>query len=143
MVVIAALFCLNPFRGPEQGTFDTPSLVCGKPLLSAAGSSGDAKLYGKITNGFPSGIKIYGVNCTDATEAPGPMPTEGEFTPANSDYAINGVDCTRDSGAPIMTGEDFSGRLYVYYSLLDDGAGFPKRVATATVTAKAQATQTS
>ncbi|VVB58003.1 Uncharacterised protein [Candidatus Anstonella stagnisolia] len=139
VVVLAALLFINPFRAPEQCTFDTPSFVCGKPLLTADNEHA-GKLYGKITNGFSSGIYVYEVICSNSKEAPAPTSTNSIFVPASNDYAINGIECKKDNTAPMSVGEDFSGKLYVYYKLPDDGADFPRRVASATLSAKAQKT---
>lgn len=139
VVVLAALLFINPFRAPEQCTFDTPSFVCGKPLLTADNTN-PGKLYGKITNGFSTGIYVYEVICSNSKEAPAPTATTSTFVPASNDYSINGIECKKDNTAPMSVGEDFSGKLYVYYKLPDDGDNFPRRVASATLSAKAQKT---
>lgn len=145
VVVLAALLFINPFRAPEQCTFDTPSFVCGKPLLAAnnANPAQSGILYAKITNGFSSGINVYGVYCTnsrEAPQAPDRRSAQSKFVPANNDCSLEAIKCTKANNAPISEGEDFSGKLYVYYSLLDDADNFPLRVSSATISAKAQKT---
>jgi len=144
VVVLSALLFINPFRAPEQCTFDTPSFVCGKPLLTGDNSEPEQSglLYAKITNGFSSGINVYGVYCTnskDAQAAPAKSAPH-KFIPASNDCSLEAIRCTKANDAPISEGEDFSGKIYVYYSLLDDADSFPLRVASATLSAKAQKT---
>jgi len=147
VIVIAILLYLVPMTSPEQCAFAEPGLACNQPTNPILNTNGT--LYGKITNGFSKTIVIKYIGCTarkdtilitdpfvaNITSGPAVIVPQGQ-----QDVSIlfaligcNKVDGTRN----YALGEDFSGKLWIWYNYEDEPTSYPLRVATANLVTKA------
>lgn len=149
VIVIAILLYLVPMTSPEQCAFSEPGLACNQPtnpVLSSATAT-DGYVYGKLTNGLSKAIVIKKVLCTaskamiadtdalvtDITDVTVVPQAQQEISTLTPQIRCKKVDGTM-TYAP---GEDFSGKLWIWYNYEDEPTSYPLRVATANLVTKA------
>jgi hypothetical protein len=140
----------------------------GARILAEATSVGGVNypagaFIGKIQNGFPNPIQVVGLVCLEGTNAPHTSDVaswppnarfdmqvgyQGTIDTTNMEGGTSGntlVHCYKNmSGngnfgtASFDAGQTFTGRLYLAYKGVDDGATVPPKVSPATLVVKAQ-----
>jgi len=145
VIVIAVLIVMNPLKASPQCLFDQAGFACNQPNVPVI-TAANGTLSGKVTNGQQASIKIYSVSCTTNRTAPAaPAATATVLatlaSQQQSDLGLPplSVRCGKTDGTYVYaTGEDFNGKLYIYYKFSDDGASYPYRLASANLVARAQ-----
>ena len=140
VVVLAILLIINPFQAPQGCRFDQIGFSCSDPLVDSNGT-----LYLELTNGNSNSVVIHSVNCTTDTSPNPPTPSGGlalnlqsQQTWELNSSGMAGIPCYDASHNPLKpaAGAAFSGKLWVFYNNEEDGAGYPVRSASATITTK-------
>lgn len=91
VIVIAVLLYINPFKAPEQCTFDQAGLYCERPILFVVGKDGSGVdvpglLSARITNGERRTITVGGVACIRGTLKPKGGDVRSQWS---SDFLVN------------------------------------------------------
>lgn len=131
VIVIAVLLYINPFRAPEQCTFDQAGLYCERPVLQVAGISKDpisgvevtgvnSLLSARIINGERRTITITGIACARGMTRP------------NADMST-----WRADNFKFTEGVDLAPQETLELRAFDDNKGNPLMVRCLTVTTKA------
>jgi hypothetical protein len=140
VIVIAILLVMNPFSAPQSCRFDQVGYTCDSPAIDTSGL-----LYVKILNGNNNGVSVLGVACTTSKASTPPTYT-AYGTPQHVarqdtlqiDKVTNKVTCTDASGGSLTLakGNDFSGKIWVFYRNDEDGSNYPVRSASANIVTK-------
>ena len=147
VIVIAILISLNLFSAPQGCNFESSAFACGTPVVDTHGL-----LYLPLTNGNANDIKLVGVVCI-ADKSP-----NAPLAPASAGHGYFGnltilrqstYDLSNDTNmqpycykADGVTkfesnaGADFSGKVWVFYHNDEDGANYPIRTISATLSTK-------
>ena len=163
VIVIGVLVYINPFKAPEQCSFDQAGFLCQKPILLSSGV-----LHGTLINGNQKAITITGIACIRGRTAPSGLSSSwpgyakttkslnyndqiddlGNFqNDANNAFHVSCVDVTTVNGVAVFpttatitlhSGDQFSGRLYIAYNYADDPAGAISKVVGANLVTNAQ-----
>jgi hypothetical protein len=144
-IVISILVLINPFSPPAGCRFDQVGFTCNPPAFGNTATN--TVLYLQIFNGNNNNVRIYSVYCTADTTSSPPVvslsltspynlvPRQGNFTISPTHYNVN---CYRNGAlmGPSQAGSDFSGRVWIFYRNEEDGADYPFRTVSATISGK-------
>ncbi len=131
VIVIAILLIINPFSAPQGCRFDDLAFSCSNPVVDQGGSLSVA-----ITNGQNTAITHVNIGCTTDKSptvpsdlAPVPVYYQGASgtdlkVPRQGVIKIGGngpnqVPCGTQGGV-LNIGEDFSGKIWMFYQTLDE-----------------------
>ncbi|MCX6772659.1 MAG: hypothetical protein NTV88_02720 [Candidatus Micrarchaeota archaeon] len=141
VIVIAILLIINPFSAPQGCRFDDLGFSCGNLAVNQQG-----ELYVTVTNNQNSGIKSINAYCTQDKSpnadpnkanpvAVGTVHRQGSFSIDPS--TLSGVDSCVDVGSPPSgSGQEFSGKVWIFYQFDTDPVGYPYHTSSATFTTK-------
>ncbi len=136
VAVIAVLLIINPFAAPAGCRFDQVGFQCANPLIKT-----DGTIYMQITNSNNNLIVLHSVMCTSdkSTSVPSVPDTVLTGNLARQATLTVNMSCYKPgTTTPIVlsTGNDFTGKVWLFYNNEEDGATYPERVVSATVTTK-------
>jgi len=141
VIVIAILLIMNPFSAPQSCKFDQIGFACDNAVVTATGGF----LLMGITNGNNNAINVTDVQCTSSKSTSAPPPMAAGFA-ANTVIARQGTlminktsprtTGTKCTGASTTAGTDFSGKIWIFYKNIEDGADYPLRTASANIVTK-------
>lgn len=141
VIVIAILLIINPFSAPQGCRFDDLAFSCSNPAADGSGN-----LYMTITNGQNTAIKDVQVGCTidkSPTYSNTPLypvvyESGGTEIPRQGLIKIgtvNPVACDT-GGRNYNIGDEFSGKVWLFYHTADEDAQYPLHSASASFVTK-------
>ena len=144
VAVIAVLLIINPFAAPAGCRFDQVGFQCANPLVKPDGVG--SKLYVQITNANNNAIVLHNATCTTdkSSTVPGSVVALTGVTQTLAKQASTTLElkCFKPNGdlASVTSGNDFSGKIWIFYNNEEDPttgtSAYPARTVSATVTTK-------
>ena len=134
VIVIAILLIINPFSAPQGCRFDDLEFGCSNLVVNGAG-----QLFMRISNNKNNAIGITQIGCTyDKQPEPNAryMQSVGQIIIPRQGYQdlLGEVPC--ELSAPLQPGQEFSGKVWIYYANEEDPAGYPMHITSASFTTK-------
>ena len=147
VAVIAVLLIINPFSAPAGCRFDLIGFQCANPLIKADPSG--VLLYVQITNSNNNAVKLNKAYCTTDRSTTLPVNAFNDATNISSSdqtvqkqqtVTLSGIKCYKSGTTEqvvLSAGNDFAGKLWLFYNNDEDASTYPNRTVSASITGKA------